>query len=76
MKSLFHRDSIVTGGYNPRASMGGLALLRKDIMDILKIQIGARQTGDNCYEIQPYWRGKLANKILALLAERGIYALH
>jgi len=45
---------------------------RKKILDILSIQVGAtpNDKAENCYEIQPYWQGRLATKLLALFPDR------
>ncbi len=40
---------------------------RRGILEILRTQVGVEQTGDNCYEIQPYWRGRLAGEITSFL---------
>jgi len=47
-------------------------IIREGIIDVLQIQVGAKQTGDNCYEIQPYWRGRLAAEILSYLDSQGV----
>jgi len=41
----------------------------KLLKDILKIQVGATKTGDDCYEIKPYWRGYLRKQLRREIAE-------
>ena len=46
----------------------------KGILDILKTQIGAipNDKTDNCYEIQPYWKGLLKCELLKFLSQNNV----
>lgn len=40
--------------------------LRREINEVLRLQVGAvaSEKTENCYQIEPYWRGSLTTKII------------
>ena len=51
--------------------MNKQAKIRKGLVDCLGIQVGAipNDKVDNCYEIEPYWKGRLVTAMLDYLHE-------
>ena len=54
--------------------MSKQSAIRKGLVDCLGIQVGAipNDKVDNCYEIEPYWKGRLVTAMLDYLNDNGV----